>query len=234
MADARWEGSEETLRQRLALLPVALCGLIPQYSHAATAVAKALGIELLSCVKEAYVEKSRGGTGSDGIKWEPLSPATIAYHRRHKGLNRRRGYAAKVGRSKRPLLTAAQDRLWRGVYARCLRQGDDSATAAAKAWGAAKKAGGKTILGVYGKESVQIGVDTGRLLASFSPGHPDNLLVAGPGFLNVGTNVKYAATFHKKRPFYPPSGVLPEKWQERCQDVLLAAMPEFMRIFLRA
>jgi hypothetical protein len=234
MADSQWDGGEDALRQRLALLPAALAGQIPQYAQAAATVARALGIELLACVKEAFVEKGRGGTGSDGITWKPLSPAHVAYHRRHKGLNQKRGRAAKAGRAGRPLLTKQQDQLWRGVYASCLGRGDDPATAAAKAWGVTKRAGGKTIIGVHGGETVQIGVDTGRLLASLSPGNPDNVLVTTPGTLNVGTNVKYAAAFHARRPLYPPSGVIPPAWQQRLAAVFAAALPEFLRVFLRA
>lgn len=234
MADATWPDSEEILRQRLALLPDALTGAIPQYQSESAAIARAMAIELLSCIKEAFIEKSRGGTGSDGITWAPLARATVAYGRRHPGLSRRRKYAAKAGRGRRPLLTAAQDKLWRGVYAACLRRGDDKATAAAKAWGAAKRAGGKTIIGTYGGAQVQIGVDTGRLLASLSPGGRDNRLAVGPGTIDVGSNVSYAAAFAARRPLYPPDGRLPEAWQERLQAVLAAALPEFIRTFLKA
>ena len=42
-----------------------------------------IGVVALSSIKDAYVTKARGGTDAMGIKWPPLSPATIA--RRRKG-----------------------------------------------------------------------------------------------------------------------------------------------------
>lgn len=41
-------------------------------------VLEAMGVQLLSLSKQAYIVKSRGGTGSDGIKWKPLAESTIA------------------------------------------------------------------------------------------------------------------------------------------------------------
>lgn len=37
-----------------------------------------IGIQLLNLSQIAYVEKSQGRTGSDGIRWKPLDPKTIA------------------------------------------------------------------------------------------------------------------------------------------------------------
>lgn len=41
----------------------------------------AVGMAALSDIKSDFVRKSRGGTGEDGVKWEPLKPATIAGRR---------------------------------------------------------------------------------------------------------------------------------------------------------
>ena len=38
---------------------------------------EAIGVQLLSLAKQDYRTKSRGGTGTDGITWKPLAPATI-------------------------------------------------------------------------------------------------------------------------------------------------------------
>lgn len=38
---------------------------------------ESLGVQLLSFAKFDYVAKGRGGTGTDGITWAPLKPATI-------------------------------------------------------------------------------------------------------------------------------------------------------------
>lgn len=40
-------------------------------------VLEALGVRILSFAKQDYVTKSRGGTGTDGIKWKPLAQSTI-------------------------------------------------------------------------------------------------------------------------------------------------------------
>lgn len=48
-------------------------------------ILEALGVKVLSFSKQAYIVKSRGGTGSDGIKWKPLAQSTIdARNRRGK------------------------------------------------------------------------------------------------------------------------------------------------------
>jgi len=221
--NANWSGTDEQLRRRLEELPSLLDH---RGGRLATLLARAIGVEMLTIVKEAFVEKGRGGTDAAGISWAPLSPAYVAYHRRHKGLQGRRSRAAKAGRSARPLLTAQQDRLWKSVYASCLRRGDDEATAARKAWGVVKQAGGKTVLEAYGNEKVEIGRDTGRLLASLSPGGGDNLLDANPGVVRVGTNVSYAMHFHKRRPMWPEDpGKFPQVWLER----LATVFAEFVR-----
>lgn len=232
MADLTYRGDAHALLGRLSLLPAALAGLVPGHERAAAAVSRALGIEALSCVREAFVAKSRGQAGSDGITWAPLSAKTIAYGRRHPGLNAKRTRAKKGGRGSRPLLTAAQDRQWRAVYASAVRSGKDGAAAAAIAWGVVKRAGGKTILGQYGKAQVQINVDTGRLLASLGPGAAGNVLEARPGSVTVGSNVSYAEHVHRRRPLYPPDDSLPPAWEARLQSVLEAAMPGFIRSFL--
>lgn len=230
MADLVWRGSRAELLERLAALPAALAGRVPELADASRAVAQALGIEGMACVRDDFIDKARGGGGSDGVPWPPLSPKTIAYNRRHPGLSAKRTRAARAGRSSRPLLTAAQDRLWRGVYSGRLRAGDDPATAAARAWAVTKRAGGKTIIGTYGNAQVEIGRDTGRLLNSLSPASPEADIDAVPGSVSVGSNVEYAKHFFAKRPIVPAA--LPPRWRVRLLDVLDAAMPEFMRALL--
>ncbi|MDB5338403.1 MAG: hypothetical protein JWN70_4022 [Planctomycetaceae bacterium] len=40
-------------------------------------VLERVGQELLELARQAYIDKSRGGTGSDGIKWAPLKVDTV-------------------------------------------------------------------------------------------------------------------------------------------------------------
>lgn len=225
-----WKGTREELLRRLALAPLLLTD---RGGRQAEAVTRALGVEMLAIIKEAYLVKSQGGTDDAGIKWGPLSPATVAYGRRHPGLNQKRGRAAKAGRGSRPLLTQRQDRLWRSVYARLVRQGRDSATAAKIAWTVAKQAGGKTIIGQYGGTQVEIGRDTGRLLNSFSPGYGDCILEPAPGSVKVGTNVAYAKHYHAKRPLWPDDPArFPAAWIGRLGGVLDAAFAQALANFL--
>ncbi len=219
------------LYQQLALLPAIVAGKVPDVGGMAQSLWRALGVEALNAVRESFIEKSRGGTGSDGIKWAQLSPRTVAYSRRHPGLNRKRSNARKAGRDSRPLLSASQDRLWRAIFAResaRLRKTghtDPSGSAAALAWAIVKRAGGKTILGQYGSAPVEILRDTSRLLNSFSPGHPACILKAEGGTVTVGTSVVYGLAHHAgnpkrnlpARPFWPQE--MPPAWQARIAEV---------------
>lgn len=221
-----WRGSRASLDWQLARVPLLLTANAANQLEA-TRIARALGMEMLAIIREAYLQKARGDVDAAGIRWQPLSPRTIAYQRRHPGLNRRRAGARAAGRASRPLLTAQQDRLWRGVYASCLKRGDEPATAAAKAWATVKRAGGQTILGRYSNTQVEIGRDTGRLLASLSPGAPDAILDATPGAVRVGTNVTYAAHFHARRPLWPADPArFPQAWLDRLADMLARALAQ--------
>lgn len=235
---ATFRGSRQQLYQRLVILPAQLAGRLPDPTGTVDRLWKAVGIEGLAIIREEFLEKARGGTDAAGITWKPLDPRTVAYKRRHPGLNRRRNYADRKGRGKRPLLTAEQDRLWRSIYSREIRrqlaagagQQDAAAQAAVLAWSVVKRRGGQTILMRYGKADVEIGRDTGRLFASLSPGNSDNrLTVSGPGRISVGTNVAYAKHFHAKRPLWPSDGNLPEPWRQRLLGVLEDGIQDVVR-----
>ena len=226
MADVVFRGTRADLYRRLLALPAVLAGKAPDTDGTARKLLEALGIQALSLIKDAYVTKARGGTDAAGIKWDPLDPRTIAYGRRHPGLNQRRKYAASKGRGSRPLLSAAQDKRWRQIYAAMLNKfrgdADASAHAAAVAWSVVKREGGQTILGKYGGAQVEIGRDTGRLLASLSPGAPDNILRTTAGAVTIGTAVQYAPHFHKKRPIWPAN--FPPEWKAAMEQIVAEAL----------
>lgn len=242
MADAVHRGSRAALMDRLRELPGMLAGRVSDPSGAVDAMMTAVGVEALSIIREAYIEKARGGTDEAGLSWQKLSPRTIAYGRRHGAtLARKRKAAAKAGRPGRPLLTAAQDRLWKGVFASTARrltlagEKNANANAAALAWRLVKAAGGKTILSEYGGTKVEILRDTGRLLASLSPGTPDNILRVGPGEVSVGTNVVYARTHHEgrgkvpARPLWPELDSWPQAWWDRLEEVVADGVAGMVR-----
>lgn len=220
--------------QYLRSLPQLLAGKVSDPTNAVQGLLGAVGLQALALVKEAYITKARGGTDEAGISWQPLKPKTVAYGRRHAGLRRK-------GNGKRPLLTAAQDKLWRGVFARAYRRlnakGDKDAAgnAAALAWAVVKRQGGKTILGEYGGTKVEIGRDTGRLLNSLSPGTApmptsgDQVLRVETGSVAVGTRVPYAEAFHRKRPLWPDESRIPDAWWQRIGQTIAEGIGNLLR-----
>lgn len=58
-----------------------------------------LGVRLLSEAQRAFQQKSRGGTGSDGIKWKPLAEATIA-HKGRRGKRNEKRKTTKGGKAR--------------------------------------------------------------------------------------------------------------------------------------
>ena len=60
-----------------------LSGKIPDPSGQVQALMMRVGITLLSEVQRDFITKARGGTGRDGIKWEPLKPQTVHRRRGH-------------------------------------------------------------------------------------------------------------------------------------------------------
>lgn len=227
MARVVFKGTKAELLAALRALPAALAGKATGRSmkgarNLARVVAESVGVEALSIVKEAFVVKSRHGQDEAGVRWDPLSPATVAYKRRHPKLQARRKYAKAAGRVRRPLLTAAQDRHWRRVFSACMHQNKSPGDSARIAWAAVKAMGGKTVLEEYGNSPHEIGRDTGRLLASIGPESPDCVLKASPGEVFVGTNVKYAAAFASRRPIFPARW--PDRWAGRLAQTVVDAV----------
>jgi hypothetical protein len=225
MLTVEFSGTKEDLLRLLRDLPHAMAGRASTARGAEIArqVAEVVGVEALSIVKEAYVAKSRHGADEAGLSWQPLSPYTVAYKRRHPKLAARRKYAAKAGRVRRPLLSAAQDRAWRRIFAAAVaRSKKPPAEAARIAWAAVKAMGGKTVLEEYGSSPHEIGRDTGRLLASLGPESPEAVLKARPGSFFVGTNVEYARDFARRRPIFPP--VWAQPWKKRLAQAVIDAL----------
>lgn len=233
-----FRGSPADLRARLREAVAALAGRAPDPSGEVAVLLRALGVQALSLVKQAYVEKARGGTAEDGITWDKLSRRYVAYGRTHPGLNSKRGKAAAKGRASRPLLTTAQDKTWRGIFASTYRRlrargsSDEEArkTAAATAWSVVKAQGGKTILGQYGDAPAEIGRNNDTLFNSLSPGDPNNCLDASAGAVTIGSNVEYAEHFAVRRPLWHDNGDdWPEAWKQRLGETLGDALQGVLR-----
>lgn len=97
------------------------------------------------------------------------------------------------------------------------------ARAAALAWNAVKKLGGKTKLEVFGSRQVDILRDTGVLFNSLSPGTVGSpvegqVLEATGAEVVVGTNVRYAIYHHRakklanRRELWPDADRIPASW----------------------
>lgn len=223
------------LRQVLASLPAQLSGRASDTTGAVHDLKIAMGMQALTLVKLAFIEKSRGGSDAAGITWKPLAPETIAYGRRHPN------YQPKPrGARPRGLLSAAQDARWRKVYAQALagfaRKGavsrDTQGHAAAWAWLVLKSEGAQTVIEKFGSTQVEIGRDTGRLFNSLSPGivgNPDQVLRPERGAVAVGTNVQYAEHFHKRRPLWPEDDQWPKEWTDAITDTLTEGVRQLVQ-----
>lgn len=150
----------------------AVLARIPAETRSGSADANALmvrcGLTALGRIKQAFIVKANGGTDEAGDRWPPLSPATIAYRRRHPGLP-----PAKIRAASRPSWALSQDQkdMWWAHYGHGLTlYKGDKGSAAKRAWAILKGAGATTLIEKYGTAKVQILRDTGLLLNSLSPG----------------------------------------------------------------
>lgn len=177
------------------------------------------GLTALGRIRRAFIEKARGGTDEAGERWQPLSPATIAYRRRHPGVP-----GPKVRAAFRPswALTNSQRDNWWSLYAQGLAMFKGAKSSAAKrAWAVLKTQGAQTLISKYGNAEVDILRDTGLLLSSLSPGVgiPEQIFRIGPGEVIVGTNRRGALQHHEgvpgrlpQRRLWPPPNKWPSSW----------------------
>lgn len=235
-------------------------------TEAAKGVFLVMGMSLLSSIQGDFVTKARGGVGEDGNRWPRLSPKTLAYSRRFgPGEKSQLKKAAGLGRANRlapggkdGLLTAAQLKRWRKIYAGLLARfavrmdiGSAKAKAAAIAWATIKREGAMTKLEVFGNRPHEPLRDTGVLLNSLSVGTFSGGTYMAPRLdggehqifelndrgVTVGTNVPYAGSHNygdKKRgvparPFIPPPDKVPDVWLERMLGAGMGAVGEAVR-----
>lgn len=214
----------EQFQAAIQALPGILSGRLPDPRGIALAFRLRVAVAFLEKVKEAYIVKSRGGTGEDGISWPPLTPQYLAYGRGPFS-TRRAGRRApgtvqggpRDGQPKDGFMSPSDLKRWRQVYgqvfARLAQQvplPEARARAAKIAWAMAKKAGVRTKLDVFGSREVDVLRDRGILFNSLSPGvivpagstlaydaPPGQVLEQSPGQTRVGTNVAYAGAHHR-------------------------------------
>lgn len=217
-----FRGNRAQLRRELVGLVRAATGRAPDPTGLAKGVQLRVGVTALSLIQQAFIVKSRGGTGSDGITWKPLKRETIA-QRRTSGAERKA--LGITGKRVRGLLTPTEDRVWRGIFAsvvarlRVMGVPGAEGIAARIAWAKLKSMGAKTKLDVLGGRQVDIGRDTGVMFRSLTPGvdarpsgAPHQVFETPTGAVIVGTNLPYAARFHKDRRLWPEDGLPPRWW----------------------
>ncbi|MGC4002885.1 MAG: hypothetical protein QM811_07025 [Pirellulales bacterium] len=227
------------IRDAMREFPGMFSGRVPDRYGLVAGFKMRMAWSFTSTIRDACETKGRGRADEAGDSWKPLSKAYLAYQRPmeiRKGVGSRnppRGGkwapGGRDGRNNDGLLNEKQKQLWKRTFARTLARlqftmdyDEAKRFAAAIAWNAVKKIGGKTKLDKFGSRRVQIGVNNGVLMNSLSPGQ---LTQSGPdatfrfddphgyveqqlGTMTVGTDVPYAAAFHKQRPLWPT----PEKW----------------------
>lgn len=249
-----FRGTRQEAKQAIRSVVSMVGGNEPDTLGVKRGVALSMGFAVLSDVKDAYVEKARGGTGEDGVKWAPLKPETIR--------NRRIGPGDKKAN---PDIAAREKEVKKrvkqlvGRYLVSMPPKMALETAKRVAQSQITRETKKTTVNVYGGRSVEILHDTGILMNSLSPGvlSGDGLNVnyspptqqggeqqlfdvTDNGFI-VGTNVAYAATHQygstKKnipaRPFLPTNGQVPAVWWRRWLDVARAAVLEGIKLSLQ-
>jgi hypothetical protein len=161
-----------------------------------------LGIDLLGLAQQAYVEKARGGTGSDGIAWAPLSRATI------EARVRSRAPAQQIVAQRKQLAEQIRNTTGKGAAARIEALRKKRAALSAKLQALVDREFSRH----------EIGVDTGLQRASGGPGYrgPDNkggnLFDVQEHSLTIGYGREYSGYFDEKRPLLPEQ--LPPAWLE--------------------
>jgi len=246
-----FRGSRDDLYRLLRGLPAALAGKAPDPQQLARSLQLRLGVALLSKVQQAFVIKSRGGVGEDGILWKPLAISTVA-GRRETAQDKRLSSGL---RARSPTLTDTErkaiekdirrrtaDLMARFGLSKSQAKGLARAAAEASYRRTGAIAARQTMLG---NRPVDILRDTGELFRSFSPGVEDRpsgaegqIFQIVPGSVIIGTNKK---PWHHQgvpgklpaRPFWPPGGQLPDAWWDYLLGVYLRGLLKALETILR-
>jgi len=173
---------------------------------------------LFTQIHKAFLVKSKGGRDEFGNQWKPLARSTIAQRPIRPGERKALGIQG-LGRGGRGLLTAAQNRQWKAIFASNFKRlssrvGEAQAKqiAAKLAWAILKSRGAKTKLEVLGGRKVPILIVSHDLERSLKPGHvsrehydpsPNQVFSLQKDRITIGTEVEYASRQHKHRRLWP-------------------------------
>jgi len=165
--------------------------------HGLPSLMQQVGVYVLQEQKFNFEKKSRGGAGEDGVTWKPLTAETeLKKARKGKGFQKQRAKAKKLMGQLRTATTSEKR---------------------------------KSLLGKIQKARAipksQIGVDTGLLRNSVTPGYagPDgqggNVLTVNGNRVTVGYGRSYAKWFDAVRPLLPNADQLPTAWQQGIDEI---------------
>lgn len=227
----QYSGDKAKLLWAIRNLPGILSGRVADPTGVVQQLQLRMATQLLSKIQQAFLAKSQGEMGEDGIQWQPLSPVTI--ERRRQGRETKKQMTWKARKQN---LSADEkkefEREYRTRLSKLVTNGVPRAQAASLARAQAanvmrgKGANIPTRRDILGSRDVSILIDTGELYRSFSPGVPGDgqIVETLPGSVTVGTNKK---PWHHEgtakipaRPYWPPGGDLPDIWWEDILGIL--------------
>ena len=200
-----------------------------------------IGIQLLSHIKLAYIEKSRGGTGEDGISWAPLKVSTIlarlrkAGHLKSSAVKSVKKPAVPPRPRQRTIYTVAKtvkknEALFKQLDAAGVVFHDKKGNQVKGSSPRHKTGTTLAVTAATQKKTVnlspgsyQIGVDTGLQLNSAGPGFagPDgkggNIFEQDDVSVTIGFGRSYSSYFDEHRKLIPDT--LPDDWQKDLDDL---------------
>ena len=240
MADLRLQSRlpARTLKAAIANLPKRLASKTPNEVN--RAFGNQFAYAFFKRIEKNFVAKSDGGRDEFGSKWKPLKPATIA----QRPLTREEIKRNRIAELRqRGLLTPAQDKLWRGIFASLMKKyilqmdmNKAKVRAAKVAWTILKNRGALTKLQLYGSRRVKILRVSDRLFESVSAGtlsgnryyKPKEQIakIEGNQF-TFGSIVPYANRQNKMRPIFPTQRNMPKLAIECVQDAMRGVIRAF-------
>lgn len=179
-----------------------------RFSEAMPVLMDQLGVQLMALSRTAYRAKARGGTGQDGITWDPLTRATI------EARVRSRAPAQRIVAQRRQLAQQISNTRGKGSAKKIARLRQR------------RKALLDRLNAMIDREFArhEIGVDTGLQRASAEPGYsgPDgqggNVHQVEGNQITVGYGREYSGYFDEQRPLLPEQ--LPDSWTERLEAIV--------------
>lgn len=200
-----------------------------------------LGIQYLSLVKQDFEVKSRGGTGAGGIKWAELKASTLLRRLRRGKLvsgTLKTGSSGKIGKTSTQVRQALKALELDGAIKvtkdkKAYKKGGtfkviDTTVRVRQHLLPHAASGGKTKSGKAKPPggSYQIGVDTGLLRNSATPGFSGgdgkggNILQVENARVTVGFGRSYAQYFDEDRKLIPD--ILPDPWRDILGGVMIS------------